>query len=181
MRNQKPVLFLLLCGVLLPGLGLVVVVPCASAAPDQPPVRYIINLANPAAHLVRVTLHLPPGAAERELQLPVWNALYQVRDFSQYVNWVRASDSKGQPLTVRKLDKSRWQVSGMEAGGEIEYEIFANDAGPFGAQLSPTHAFFNLAEILMYEVDLRATPVIVSVNGMPAGWRIAVALPGTAR
>ena len=45
---------------------------------------------------------LGPGASERDLQLPVWNALYQVRDFSQYVNWVRARTGAGQPLPVRK-------------------------------------------------------------------------------
>ena len=38
------------------------------------------------------------GPAERELELPVWNALYQIRDFSQFVNWVRAKDRAGRPL-----------------------------------------------------------------------------------
>ena len=59
---------------------------------------------------MEVQITLPPGTAERELQLPVWNALYQVRDFAQYVNWIRAKDPAGKPLTVVALDKSRWQV-----------------------------------------------------------------------
>ena len=37
---------------------------------------------------------LPEGSAQRELQLPVWNALYQVRDFAQYVNWVQRERSR---------------------------------------------------------------------------------------
>ena len=55
---------------------------------------------------------VPAGASERELQLPVWNALYQIRDFSQYVNWVRPVTEADMRLAVRKLDKSRWHVSG---------------------------------------------------------------------
>src|SRR5262249_35540596 len=54
------------------------------------PIRYTIALIDLSAHELHVTVALPCGADERDLQLPVWNALYQVRDFSQYVNWVRA-------------------------------------------------------------------------------------------
>ncbi|HKI27708.1 MAG TPA: hypothetical protein VKA07_15385, partial [Candidatus Sulfotelmatobacter sp.] len=61
-------------------------------------ITYNVSLASPAQHLVKVQITLPPGAAQRELQLPVWNALYQVRDFAQFVNWVRAHDRSGKPL-----------------------------------------------------------------------------------
>ena len=68
-------------------------------------------LASPEQHLVEVQIILPPGAAQRDLQLPVWNALYQVRDFAQYVNWVRAKDRvRASPFRSAKLDKSRWQI-----------------------------------------------------------------------
>ena len=43
-------------------------------------------------------MSIPPGRASHELQLTVWNALYQVRDFVQYVNWIRAEDASGQAL-----------------------------------------------------------------------------------
>lgn len=53
----------------------------ASRALCQTPVRYTVSLADPASHLVHVQLILPGGARSSQLQLPVWNALYQVRDF----------------------------------------------------------------------------------------------------
>jgi hypothetical protein len=59
------------------------------------PVRYVVSLANRTDHLVEVKILLGPGASERDLQLPVWNALYQVRDFSQYVNSVQARTGMG--------------------------------------------------------------------------------------
>lgn len=139
-------------------------------------VRYEISLVNSSQHLVKVKLHIAPGASDCELQLPVWNALYQIRDFAQYIDWVRAWDNKGSPLTVSKLDKSRWRVSGTDGGGETEYEIFADQPGPFGAQANAHHAFFNLAQILMYPVGARAYPMQVQFTDVPAGWRIATAL-----
>jgi predicted metalloprotease with PDZ domain len=139
-------------------------------------VTYRIALESPTEHLVRVTIILPAGTGERQLQLPVWNALYQVRDFSQYVTWVRAKSSSGAPLAVRGITKSSWQVSGADAGTEVDYEICADLSGPYGAQLNERHAFFNLAEVLMYPVDDRASPVKISFSGMPVGWRIATSL-----
>ncbi len=139
-------------------------------------VRYTVSVADAQRHLVQVQIDLPPGASERELQLPVWYALYQVRDFSQYVNWVRAKSGDGQPLPVRKLDKSRWRITGAQDGALVEYAIFADRPGPYGAQLNSHHAFFNLAEILMYSVDARASGVRVRFKDVPSGWRIATPL-----
>jgi predicted metalloprotease with PDZ domain len=137
---------------------------------------YSISLADPAQHLVEVHIILPEGAAHRELQLPVWNALYQIRDFSQYVNWVRAKDRAGRPLLLRKLTKSSWQIEGAAAGAIIEYQIFADSPGPFGAQLNSHHAFFNLAQILMYPVDTRNSPMTLRFANVPSGWHIATPL-----
>jgi predicted metalloprotease with PDZ domain len=148
-------------------------VPGANPAPLT---NYVISLAAPEQHLVEVQVLLPGGGAQRELQLPVWNALYQVRDFVQYVNWVHAKDRAGRPLAVRELHNSFWQISGAERGAIVEYQIFVDSFGPFGAQLNTHHAFFNLAQILMYPVDARGAPVAVRFNRVPEGWRIATPL-----
>jgi predicted metalloprotease with PDZ domain len=145
-------------------------------APPAPSVTYAVDLSSPEQHLVNVQIILPAGTAERELQLPVWNALYQVRDFAQYVNWVRAKDRSGSPLPVHEFNKSRWQIQGAEGGAIVEYQIYADSPGPFGAQLNSHHAFFNLAEILMYPVDARTGPFKVRFSHVPEGWRVATPL-----
>jgi predicted metalloprotease with PDZ domain len=139
-------------------------------------VAYSISLASPEQHLVEVQIVLPAGAAQRELQLPVWNALYQVRDFAQYVNWMRAKDPSGKELSARELGTSRWQIQGAESGAVIEYQIYADSPGPFGAQLNGHHGFFNLAQILMYPLDARSAAVRVHFSHLPEGWRIATPL-----
>ena len=120
----------------------------------------LLSLANPEQHLVEVQILLPEGAAERELQLPVWNALYQVRDFAQYVNWVRAKDRAGRSLAVRELNKSRWQIATRKAAPWSSIKSSPDSPGPFGAQFDSHHAFFNLAQVLMYPVDARNGPMV---------------------
>jgi len=148
----------------------------ASLAQSPSPVTYRVDLASPDQHLVDVQIILPAGVAHRELQLPVWNALYQVRDFAQYVNWVRAKDRSGHSLPVREIDKSLWQIQGAEGGAIVEYQIYVDSPGPFGAQLNPHHAFFNLAQILMYPVDARSAPFSLRFSHVPQGWHVATPL-----
>src|ERR1700722_541067 len=158
-------------------LGLAVLaISIAAIAQTSPPVAYTVSLASAEQHLVEVQILLPPGPAHRQLQLPVWNALYQVRDFAQYVNWVRAKDRSGNPLGVREVNKSRWQIEGAEGGAIVEYQIFADSAGPFNAQLNAHHAFFNLAQIVMYPVEARSGPLNVRFSHVPEGWHIATPL-----
>ncbi|MFZ0320064.1 MAG: PDZ domain-containing protein [Candidatus Sulfotelmatobacter sp.] len=138
--------------------------------------NYTISLVNPEQHLVKVQIILPEGSAQRELQLPVWNALYQVRDFSQYINWIRAKNRSGQPIPLRELTDSHWQISSAEGGAVIEYQIYVDSFGPFGAQFNAHHAFFNLAQLLIYPIDARDEPMHVRFNQVPDGWRIATPL-----
>ena len=146
------------------------------AAPSNATTNYTISLANPGQHLVEVQIFLPAGSAQRELQLPVWNALYQVRDFAKYVNWLRAKDRAGHTLAIRELDTSRWRITGTQDGATVEYQIFVDSPGPFGTQFNSNHAFFNLAELLMYPVDARNQLMVVRFNQIPEGWRGATPL-----
>ena len=182
-RSERRRLAFGLAGFVLSGLILLATIGAAAqdSAPSSGTVRYVISLAGAPQHLVKVRLLLPPGASERDLQLPAWNGLYQIRDFAQYINWVHARDRSGHPISLSKLDKSRWHVKEAGGGAEVEYEIFADQSGPFGAQLSAHHAFFNPAEILMYAVDARASPIQVRFEDIPSGWQIATALTGTSQ
>ena len=154
-----------------------VVALCSRSIAQTPAaVGYTISLTSPAQHLGEVQIVLPPGAAQRDLQLPVWNALYQIRDFAQYVNWVRAKDRSGKALPVHELDKSRWRIQGAEGGAIVDYQIYVDSPGPFGAQVNTHHAFLNLAQVLMYPVDARSVPQNVRFTHVPAGWHIATPL-----
>lgn len=156
---------------------LAICLPTSEARAQSPqPVAYSVTLASPEQHLVEVQITLPPGTRERELQLPVWNALYQVRDFAQFINRIRATDLSGHPLPLTQVNSSRWQIHGASNGATVEYQIYVDSFGPFGAQLNTHHAFFNLAQILIYPVDARSSAMTVRFNNVPAAWHIATPL-----
>jgi predicted metalloprotease with PDZ domain len=161
-RSLAPLLLVFSCGV---GLS-------------QTPVRYTVSLSDPQRHLVKISIEIPPGRDTYELQLPVWNALYQVRDFSQNMNWIRATkeDPSGEPLSLTQMNPSRWKITGAEHGAGVEYEMFTDSPGSFGARFNPHHAFLNLAQILLYADDTRNRPVQVEFRNLPARWKIATPL-----
>src|SRR5947209_190050 len=81
---------------------------CASALAGEPPVDYYVSLADAAEHIVHVRMHLAGIASQREVQLPAWNALYQILDFSQNLRRLHASDETGHRLPVESLNKNTW-------------------------------------------------------------------------
>jgi predicted metalloprotease with PDZ domain len=138
--------------------------------------RYTLDLAQRAQHLVHVTMSIPGGPDERSVQLPVWNALYQVRDFSQYVRDVIAKDTSGTVLPIHATDKTTWRIANAARGATIEYDFLAELPPPFGIEVTDQHAFFNFAEILMYEVGARDRAVEVRIVNAAPGWELASAL-----
>ena len=149
---------------------------CGARADAASGIRYDVSLAQYRDHLLHIRLELPPGDARRSLQLPQWNALYQVRDFSQYVDWVRAKRATGSAVAVQKIDKATWELEGAADAVVVEYEIYAGLAGPYGAEINSHHAFLNLAEVLMYPVGGRSQEMHLRFTDAPGEWKFATAL-----
>jgi predicted metalloprotease with PDZ domain len=173
----------LLGGSLLSALFLISALAAQTAAPPKPvPARlpcgtggsqatsYRVSLRDRSQHIVHVEVAFDDTRG-REFQLPVWNSLYQVRDFAQYVRKIDAHTADGN-LAVDKFDKTTWRVAPSGGCAVLRYEIFADQAGPFGAQLSDDHAFFNWAQILMYPTDALREPYSVMITDVPQAWKI---------
>ncbi len=64
-------------------LGLLLAVSLASAASAT--IRYTVSLEHPERHIFHVTMEIPNVAGDVTVQMPAWNALYQIRDFSAHV------------------------------------------------------------------------------------------------
>jgi predicted metalloprotease with PDZ domain len=159
------------------------------AQPAHATIRYRISLEHPEQHLFHVTMTIPVGDADQDLtvQIPAWNALYQVRDFAYRVRDVHElspGNDSPDPLLPLKIDKQTWRFDLRGAAKPlhsitIEYSTFWDDPGPFNSQLNLHHAFLNLAEVLMYLPNRRAEATEVVFDAVPAGWDLAAELaPG---
>jgi predicted metalloprotease with PDZ domain len=135
--------------------------------------QYQITLTDASHQLLHIHMVVAPTAPDLKVQLPVWNALYQIRDFSHHVNWLRAYDANGKPSPVTKIDKTTWAAP---SAASVDYEIAAIDSGPFGAEYTPDHLFLNLAQVLVYPVGKTKGLIQLSLRGAPQGWKIATPL-----
>jgi predicted metalloprotease with PDZ domain len=148
------------------------------ACPAHATIDYTVSLSHPERHIFAVTMRIPSVSNEVTLQMPAWNALYQIRDFSSHMMQVAAKDDDGHSLPLRKLDKQTWTVS-ANGSVTVTYPIFWDEPGPFASQLNPDHAFVNFAMLLLYVPDRRAEDTEVVFSDVPDGWRVAVELGST--
>jgi predicted metalloprotease with PDZ domain len=145
------------------------------ARPARGTIDYTVSVAHPDRHVLGVTMQIPGVRDRVTVQMPAWNALYQIRDFSSHMMQVTAKNAAGDPLPLRQIDKQTWTASGTGAV-TVSYSIFWDEAGPFGTQLSAEHAFLNLAMVLMYVPERRSEDDRVAFEDVPEGWRVAVEL-----
>lgn len=139
-------------------------------------VRYRVTMPEPRSHLFHVEMSIDdPGVNVMELALPAWNALYQVRDFSQYLQRFEANAS------WKRVDKQTWR---FDASGKkeirVNYTVYANESSPFSSQLDETHGFFNGANLLLLWKGKQSLPAELEVVP-PSGWTVATSLPATGR
>jgi len=69
--------------------------------PCRATISYEVSLAQPSQHLFHVTMTVPEVHGDLLLQMPAWNALYEIRDFSSRVERVEATSGL-EPLDVEK-------------------------------------------------------------------------------
>jgi predicted metalloprotease with PDZ domain len=130
---------------------------------------YEVSLAHPERHTFGVRIVIPDVSGEVIVQMPAWNALYQIRDFSSHVRQVTAHAGL-QDAPLEKLDKQTWRVSGTGTI-TVSYTTYWDEAGPFATQMNREHAFINPAMILMYVRDRKSEPASLTLRDIPDGWQ----------
>jgi predicted metalloprotease with PDZ domain len=139
---------------------------------------YQLSLSDPAQHLFHVTINIPDVHGEVQVQMPAWNALYEIRDFSSRIERVGAF-SGSYPLEMEKVDKLTWRIRG-DGIVTVRYAIYWDSPGPFASQLNQEHAFINPAMVFMYVLGRRDESVFLALQDMPVQWNVATALDSSA-
>jgi len=134
-------------------------------------IRYEVSLSHPEQHLFHVKMTIPDVSGEVSVQIPAWNALYQIRDFSSHIQQVEAFTGV-EKAPIEKTDKETWRVSGSGTI-VVRYTTYWDEPGPFAAQLNSEHAFINAAMILMYVPNRRSEDVHLVLPDVPDPWRAA--------
>ena len=149
------------------------------ASPSWATIRYEVSLSHPEQHLFHVTMTIPEVSGEVTVQMPAWNALYQIRDFSSHIQQVEAFAVFAK-IPIEKVDKQTWRVTG-QGTISIRYTTHWDDTGPFATQLNGEHAFINPAMILMYVPERRGEATDLFLMDVGSTWNVASSVhPGIA-
>jgi predicted metalloprotease with PDZ domain len=157
-----------------PAMAFLVCVLCW-AVPCRATIRYEVSVSHPEQHLFHVTMTIPEVSGEVAVQIPAWNALYQIRDFSSHIQRVEAFAGTAK-APIEKVDKQTWRVTGRGTI-TVQYATYWDDVGPFATQLNGEHAFINPAMILFYVPARRSEDVHLALPDVPRPWRVASATP----
>lgn len=164
------------------------VVACATVDRSDPrfpsvrgvePIRYEVHLHQPETQTVDIRMVIP-NVRERSLHisLPTWRpGRYAIEDFAGTVRWIRASNTAGDSLAIRKLDKATWEID--PAGSRtvlVEYQLYANALGNRTRHVDDTHAYLSGTSVFTYVPNRRLHPIEVEVFA-PETWRTATGLP----
>ena len=134
-------------------------------------ISYVVDTSRRGEHILHVSIAFPVGHEQSTVQLPTWYALYQIRDFSQYVLNVRAYSANNKCLPTRSLDKTTWAVRGIPSAQRFEYDVRCNLEGPYGLEIAADHLYINPAIPLMYSPENSHWPSTIRFDGLSAGWK----------
>ena len=141
------------------------------------PIRYSVDLRSTDRHLVHVAMNVSGAGANTEIQIPAWNALYQIRDFVKDVQDLKG-ECDGRPVDLERVDLHTWRGPDKLCNAlKFFYSLYANDDGPFDSILNSNHAFLNLAMVLFYLPRERQRPVQIKFQ-VPTGWKLATLIQG---
>ena len=140
---------------------------------------YRVEVADPHAHLFRVTLKIAKPTAQQLLSLPVWiPGSYLVREFSKNLQCLRARQNS-LPVDLLQLDKNTWQIANTGGGLlVVTYEIYAFDNSVRSAWLDATRGFFNGTSLFLRvagQETLAHTLELVAHTSLRT-WQVATSL-----
>lgn len=140
-------------------------------------IHYTLTLAQPAQHLLDVTIEVSEVQAEAlDFVLPAWTpGSYLIREYSRHVQEVAAT-SGDRSLGWQKRDKQTWRVASEGADRvRFSYRVYGNELTVRTNHVDDTHAHVSPAATFMYVAGATEQPLTVEVVA-PKGWEAATGL-----
>lgn len=151
-----------------------------AAAVQAQAMKYTMTWTDPSSHLYHLTLASAPapGEAYTEFAMPAWRpGRYIEQRFAAGVSDFAATDDQGKALEWNKTGRDTWRVK-SPASGEIHlsYKWYANEMDAGSSVLNHSMAYFNGANLFIYQPRLVNERVELKVLNLPADWKGGTAL-----
>lgn len=143
---------------------------------------YRVALPRPDTQYVHVRMRVDaPRGKSSDVAMPAWApGSYLVRDFARHVYDLAATDTRGKPLEVTRVDKQTWRVAHRGRPFEVAYRVFAAERSVRTSHVDDRHASLVGTSVFAYVDGELDRPCRVTVD-LPEGWSAHTALaPATA-
>ena len=127
--------------------------------------HYNLSFPAPHTHYVEVELVVENSSADKiQVKMPVWTpGSYLVREFARHIDKIEAFDSENKPLTITKIDKNTWLVDTENIQKfRLLYKVYAFELSVRTSFIDQSHAYLNLASILVFLKGLKDQPVTLT-------------------
>lgn len=140
---------------------------------------YTISFENAVHHEATIKATFPdlePGPLEVRMSRTS-PGRYALHEFAKNVYGLKATNGKGDGLSINRPDPYSWEITGHDGTINIEYTLFANRADGTYSQVDETHAHLNIPATFIFSEELKQRPVevIFQTNSHP-DWKIATQL-----
>ncbi|WP_299884576.1 M61 family metallopeptidase [uncultured Lacinutrix sp.] len=103
---------------------------------------------------------------------------YAIHDFAKNVYNVKAFNSKGEALKIKRVNPQAWEILNHDKTVNISYTLFANRADGTYSQIDETHAHLNIPATFMFAPELSESPMEITFKPRTdLNWKVATQLP----
>ena len=150
----------------------------SSLGAQEAPVRYTVEVREPAAKLFHVTAEFPSAGDELVVSLPAWTpGSYDIENYARNVREFAAAGASGQALDWDKADPDSWRVRGGGGGAvQVSFAYHADSLDLDKSRIEGDFAFFNGTNLFPYEEGKIDRPAELALK-LPVGWQVATGLP----
>ena len=144
-----------------------------------PEIKYIVSFEEPRTHYVKVQMEISNWSKqELEVKMPVWTpGSYLVREFSRFVERLKAYDKDNVQLHAEKFSKNGWRINaGRKNKIYIEYFVYAYELSVRTSFIDEEHAFINGAGVFMFINNALDLPCTVEIKPNKAWKSISTSL-----
>ncbi len=140
---------------------------------------YTVSFDNAVHHQANITAQFPNiKQAQVVVRMPRSSpGRYAIHEFAKNVYQVKATNSKGETLPIRREDPYSWIISGHDGTITVSYTLFANRADGTYSQINTAHAHLNMPATFMFMENTEARPIEVEFKLPPgSNWKVATQL-----
>ncbi len=140
--------------------------------------KYVISYTHPHQNSIDLQLVIENITQDVVLlKLPTWRpGRYQIQNFAKNIRKFQAFDAQNQPLYVKKIEKSTWQIDTKNSSQiRIQYEYFARQVDAGGSWLKPDLLYINWITCALYLENRKHEPYEIKLQ-IPDNYRVCCGL-----